>query len=339
MYEPAGNPPDMISVPIPTPGDPLAERRRSAAIEVLWDQMPAIRALHQRDTCDQAAFLDGLEDLTDRLWAYYLVRLKDECREKLPEVLLSRLDEQVRSGPAEFMDRESYPMTLRELEVFQLHCFNLLTGAYRAVTSVLDEMIRSSQDSWKGEGILDLASGYGGFPAFLSSRYPDLMVTGSDIQPGYVERANRRAVGRRNLSYRVVNALNMEREASQSCLAVSILQAVHHFRPGQLARMIHEGARIGRRGIVIADAVRSPYLPPVLAAGTLLLTWNPFFVVDAVWSGFRMYHSVELELIARIALPDAEPVTRLVAPAFNVLQVEDGRVAEPRRDIPVKPRY
>lgn len=300
--------------------DPLSASRRRATGSVIDTHLREIREFHEN--ADRSHFLNGLESLADRLWPVYLDALKLECGEESLRSVLCGMDEYVRQGPAEFMDREDYPELLRKLEVFQLHCFNLVTGAYQAAADVLGSIVQSSPGSWKRAGILDLASGYGGFPAFLARRYPDLPVTGSDIQPSYVEDANRREPDRENLHYEVINALDMGSQPGGSRLAVTILQAVHHFRPGQLARLIHEGVRVGRRGIVVADAVRSPLLPPALAAGTSLFTWNPFFVMDAVWSGLRMYHAAELALIAKIAVPGAHVTTHLAAPAFNIVHIE-----------------
>lgn len=306
---------------LPPMWDPLARERHQAADETAAAFRPEIDDLHRTPGTSRSAHLERLETLTDRIWKDYQERFFRVCGSRAVARYLCRGDMAVRQGPPEFMDRPGYPELLRKIEIFQLHQLNRMTGVYRAASRALGELLERVPDRFRSRGFLDIASGFGGFPVFLAGKFPAVPVTGSDIQPAYVTAATSRAAGLGNARFRVLNALNMDDCPDGSYCAASILQAVHHFRPGQLARIIHEGLRVSCSGMVVVDAVRSPVLPVLLATGTMFVTWNPFFAADATWSALRMYHLAELELIARVAAPEAAVEAGRVEPAFNVIRV------------------
>lgn len=168
--------------------------------------------------------------------------------------------------------------------------------------------------------VLDLASGHGGFPLFLDrqaqeSRWP-IEVTGSDYDPSYVETARQRAAreGQR-VSFIRLDALQMDDLERGDFDIIVCTQSIHHFRPGQLARMMREASRVARFGWVLVDSMRGFWFATAVAGFIGALTRNPDTIHDGWISLRKMFFPEELRFFARVA-GLGEPQTSLHAPLF-----------------------
>ncbi len=103
---------------------------------------------------------------------------------------------------------------------------------------------------------------------------------------------------------------------------VVIAQTIHHFSPGQLAKMIAEATRIAPGGFIGIDGYRS-----VATLGSIhlmglaggLRSGYPFWH-DAFTNGRKFYCESELELIARIAAPRSSVSVRRIFVGFTVVE-------------------
>jgi SAM-dependent methyltransferase len=238
----------------------------------------------------------------------------------------SQIDESMRTRAVEHMDEADYPERGKFAIAQGLHLLNWVTGSYRKFFDLLEPMIR---EIVAAEGrparILELACGAGGFSmelaAIAARKGLTVEVTGSDIVPLYVERATRKAAREGNAAtFRRLDALDMSDLAQGSFDIVFIAQSVHHFSPGQLARMISESSRIATRAFVSVDGYRS--VPMVgFVAGTALLTLWPAMVHDAVISVRKFYGESELGVIGRLGAPRARVEIGRIWPLNTTLTV------------------
>jgi SAM-dependent methyltransferase len=173
--------------------------------------------------------------------------------------------------------------------------------------------------------VLELASGAGGF-AFELDRLArkhgvQVQVTGSDIVPLYVTRGNDKARKDASaVSFERVDALDMSALGDGAYDILFIAQSVHHFSPGQLARMIAEARRVATTAFVSVDGFRSLGMV-AFVSGTALLSLWPAMVHDAVISVRKFYSEADLEAIARMAAPEARIELGRIVPLNTVLTV------------------
>src|SRR5258706_12747482 len=104
-------------------------------------------------------------------------------------------------------------------------------------------------------GVLELASGSGGFAfaldALAGRRGVRVDITASDIVPLYVERGQARAAkegGR--VTFRHLDALDMQSLDDGAFDVVFLAQSTHHFSPGQLPRLIAEPRAVATTAFV-----------------------------------------------------------------------------------------
>ncbi|MEW6777011.1 MAG: methyltransferase domain-containing protein [Bdellovibrionota bacterium] len=293
---------------------------------MLAEAKPELNRLQIRLGASRADGLDALESAVGRLWEKYEKKFYECSRERPAGGMAWRLDHAARLNRDEYMDRPDFPEEEREREISLLHKMNERFGTYRrafeSLRPFLDEAVSRTRRTPR---LMDLASGYGGFPLAMArfakqENFP-LETSGSDIQEGHVKRAQERARQERlPVSFRIVNGFQMEGLNPGEYDVFTMLQAVHHFRPGQIARMIAESLRLATTGFVAIDAVRAPWLPLVMGLPSFLITRSYHFAHDAFVSGCKMYDAAELEFIARAAAPDAEVRCHVEFP-YNVLEV------------------
>jgi 2-polyprenyl-3-methyl-5-hydroxy-6-metoxy-1,4-benzoquinol methylase len=247
-------------------------------------------------------------------------------RGSLAARLGSRIDESMRTDAVEHMDEATYPEKGKLAIAQGLHLLNWVTGSYRNFFALLEPMIRQVvAEHGRPARILEVACGAGGFSMELSTlasrKGLDVEVTGSDIVPLYVERATRKAEKEGNAArFRRIDALDMSDVAEGAYDIVFVAQSVHHFSPGQLARMISETSRIATTAFVSVDGYRS--IPMVgFVAGTALLTLWPAMVHDAVISVRKFYGERELEVIATLGAPRANVDIGRIWPLNTTLTV------------------
>jgi SAM-dependent methyltransferase len=180
--------------------------------------------------------------------------------------------------------------------------------------------------------VLELASGAGGFAFALDAlarrNGVGVEVTASDIVPLYVTRGQERAARRKvPVTFRHLDALDMDSVPDAAYDVIFIAQSVHHFSPGKLARMIAESRRVATTAFVSVDGYRSLGMV-AFVGGTAVLSLWPAMVHDAVISVRKFYGEAELEAIARMAAPEAAISLGRIRPLNTVLSVRfDGEAA------------
>jgi SAM-dependent methyltransferase len=75
---------------------------------------------------------------------------------------------------------------------------------------------------------------------------------------------------------------------------VTLSQLLHHFERDAAVRILREGARVARRGVVVADLLRSRTAATLFGIGARLLGFDDHTVVDGITSVGRGYTLDEL---------------------------------------------
>lgn len=239
------------------------------------------------------------------------------------------LDRALRTDTVELLDRPDVDPARKLHMVRTLARQNRLLRSHARFLATVAPHVRAIHErEGRPARLLELASGAGEFSlacaAHAARQGLPVEVTGSDIVPEYVaaanERARRRAIPARFLT---LNAFDLSELPAGAFDVVFISQSLHHFSGGQLAMMMAQARRVattafvgvdGRRGLALVGLV------PVLAA----VVGGPVLVHDATVSARKFYAEAELELLARIALPDAAVTVRSSHPGFSVLDARWG---------------
>lgn len=275
--------------------------------------------------------LASLEASAEGLWASYLRHLEECCRRRgVRSRLLAWMDRSQRTATEEYMDRKDFPEPDRERTLEDLHRVNTASRTYASTFKIMRPILaKISEATGRAPRILDLASGYGGFTIFLAEASLKeglpLDITSSDLRDHLVQSGRERAAKAGcAVSFRVVDATNMQDLEKGEYDLITVLQSFHHFRAGGLARLIAESARVARFGIIGTDFVRAPWVPPAIALFALFHTRDWYLACDSFLSGRRMYDYRELDLIARAAAPGAKIRCERVFYALTSLVVETG---------------
>lgn len=248
-----------------------------------------------------------LEQVTDRYHTEFL----DE-RFKVSRTLgavfwgTELIDRSIRTDEQEHMDDPSLPAEKKLEMIRALDNMNNMMLLYPHYISVIEPSIHKIvQEKKRPARILELASGAGGLAFAIAAQAKrsalPVEITGSDIVPEYVEHCNRTAAQQKlPVSFKTINAFAMDASENCSCDIILISQSLHHFTPGQLARIIvqskEQGASVflgldGHRGLDLLVGV------PVAAMLQGIFT----LVLDGYTSARKFYSEPELDLIAEIA--------------------------------------
>lgn len=266
--------------------------------------------------------LPELEALTDALFHAYRSNAQSQRPRGPLSWLDQRLDEAIHTQKPERMDLRGPTLERHLRNIECLDQLNRTFGSYGRFERYLLAWCRRFVSAGRPLRLLDLASGHGAFPIHLARQVRDrglpLEVTGSDIDADYVALA-RVAAEQQTLPVNFIelNALDMADLADDQVDIITCTQSIHHFSPGQLARMMREASRVARYGLILIDGKRSI----AAAAGVALLiaatTGNPDTVHDGWVSLRKMYFPEELQFIAQVAcVPNAE--VNLHPPGFVV---------------------
>jgi 2-polyprenyl-3-methyl-5-hydroxy-6-metoxy-1,4-benzoquinol methylase len=240
------------------------------------------------------------------------------------------IDAALRTDAIEHMDDEGYPEKGKLGIALGLHLMNVASASYRRFFATLLPTLRDVEARHgRPARVLELACGAGGFAFALDSlarrKGVRVEVTASDIVPLYVTRGHDRAAREKvPVEFRRVDALDMESVGSGAYDVVFIAQSVHHFSPGQLARMIAEAGRVATTAFVSVDGYRSLGMV-AFVSGTAILSMWPAMVHDAVISVRKFYGEADLEAIARMGAPEAEVSLGRIRPLNTVLTVRFDR--------------
>lgn len=268
---------------------------------------------------------DALERRADRL-VFRLREAREAQARGLPARLAVTLDRWLRSDAPEFLDREDVPADAKVAIVSRLDRLNRRLQAYRRFLAVLRPGIEAVH---RREGrpvrLLELASGAGDFALELArlaqaQRLP-VTVHGSDYEPGQVREGRRKArAAGLDVAFEVINAFDMDNVAAGDFDIIFLAQTMHHFTPGQLARMVEQASRKATHAFVGIDVQRSLHVWGIVPAMAAL---NPdyAFLHDGIISIRKMYSEPELALIAQLAAPDRQVRTRGIFPGYSVLEV------------------
>lgn len=270
---------------------------------------------------------DSLEARADRLLHRLREARRDAARERgLPTRLAVAVDRWLRSDAPEFLDRDDVTPAAKVEIVTHLDRLNRALRAYRRFLAVLRPGIEAVH---RREGrpvrVLELAAGAGDFTLELArlaqaQRLP-VEVHGSDYQPGQVQEGRRKAAAAGlPVEFRTINAFDMHNVADGEFDLIFLVQTMHHFTPGQLARMVEQASRKATHGFVGIDVRRSLHVWGIVPAMAVL---NPdyAFLHDGIISIRKMYSEPELALIARLAAPTHAVATRTILPGYSVLEV------------------
>lgn len=271
--------------------------------------------------------MEELERAADLRLAEFRSARAHEARSR-GERFRTWLDERVRTDALESLDRADHPEPRKLAQVRLLHVQNLALRTYQRILSVLAPVIAEARARRGGRPVrvLEIASGAGEMAMALAAeaqrRGWPLEVTGSDVVPSYVARANALALSRGSRArFRVIDGFALaESLAHGEVDVVLVAQSAHHFSAGQLAKVIAQVGAAGGTHVVLVDGHRS--LRMLLALPSLaLLGLDRHFARDAWISARRFYSAPELELVARLAAPRATVTSRCVVPLTTVLTV------------------
>ena len=233
------------------------------------------------------------------------------------------LDARVRTDRGEFFDDPELSEADRLRLARCLHVHNQAFLSYWRFARMLRPLLTAASAGRGGAParVLELASGSGEFVLALARQGLGAEITGSDIQPAYVADAQARADEEGlGVRFRELDAFCIGEQVAPGAFdVVFIAQSVHHFRPGQLARMI-AGARSVGAQVVAVDGYRGPLLLALLSVTGAASLWWPFWH-DSVMSARKMYSEPELACIARLAAPGDAVQVRTVWPGYSMLVV------------------
>ncbi len=220
--------------------------------------------------------------------------------------LLELLDTAIRTSDNERMDKPNLPESERLELVQALDRQNVMMQLYHRYIDTLLPFINEVAEHTKREvRVLELASGSGGLAFALGETAQKnnlhVRITASDIVPAFIEEGNRTAAKKKlPVSFRLINAFDMnELEMSEFDIVV-MAQSLHHFTPGQLAVIIAQSGNKGVTAFIGIDGYRSMLLAggvPLIAS----LQGIESFTLDGLTSARKFYSELELDIIAEIA--------------------------------------
>jgi SAM-dependent methyltransferase len=239
--------------------------------------------------------------------------------------LAEATDRRTRTDAMERFDDPDLSDDRRVKLATDLHRFNQITQAYWRFLRVLRPIVAAVRPAGRPVRILELASGSGGFARALAARASaaglEVEVRGSDVQPSQVAAANQ--VAERTGSpvrFAVLDAFQLDKVPAGQADIVFIALAVHHFTPGQLARMVRGATRLATHAVVLVDGHRSAFLCGFVP-GLALFSGNPDFVHDGFVTARKLYSLPELCMVARLACPECSVSGRLDWPGYSVVEV------------------
>ena len=220
----------------------------------------------------------------------------------------------------EYLDDPALDANKRVGIVSRLDGLNAMLGSYPLFFEYLVPLLGSDRHT----RVLDLAAGHGGFAlaaaALAERRGRTLELVATDIKREYLELGARRARSAGlDVHFMVQDALDLSNLQTGEYDVVTCTQSLHHFRPGQVAVMFAEAARVARRGVLFIDGARSA-LHAVGVVGLGLLAYrDSAFAHDALISFRRFFVPEELELLARLSPWGARASVRWIPPAHCLL--------------------
>lgn len=259
-----------------------------------------------------------------------LRRARAEQADGPVERLRVAFDDAVRTDTVEWMDRDTLPPAERTDMVRRLHRFNRAIFSYPRFARMLRPIVDAVHTRERRPvRLLELASGAGELTLTLDRlarrRRLPMWLTGSDVVPSHVEAANRAArASDHRARFRLLDAMDLHGGLTPGDYdVIFIVQAAHHFGPGQLATMIAQARLAGAQYFVLIDGRRSLATLALLGPAVAVIGGpRSRLVADAVISARKFYSDVELRILAHTAAPDARRIDLAVHhPGFVQLTV------------------
>jgi SAM-dependent methyltransferase len=248
--------------------------------------------------------------------------------------LLAALERPLHRDAPERIDDPAFPEAERAEGMETLHRLTFYSGGYDAFLDAVRPLLDRAATRMEAAGppagtsaprgrrpvrVHDLAAGHGGFAVLLKQRLGDrVAVEASDLAPSSLALGRERArAAEVAVDFHVADALSLDAIRARGVDVLTCTQALHHFPPGRVARMMGEAARAATTGFVFVDGERSWLSLAVMAPLALLYGRSPAFVHDALVSIRRLYYEEELGLLAALApgMPPGRIETAALRPA------------------------
>lgn len=306
---------------------PLAALLRSArgqAVRAVCDEhRQAISALAPRLEQGERAARVELDRLAERAFAGMRQRVGAVAQSTNWAVACSAtLDAWWSSAQAlEYLDDPHLDPEKRLSIVSRLDGMNAMLGSYALFFEYLMPLLSKDRRT----KVLDLAAGHGGFAlaaAALAERTGcAVSVVASDIKREYLDLGARRARSAGlDVRFHVQDALDLSNLEAGEYDVVTCTQSLHHFRPGQVAVMFAEAARVARRGVLFIDGARSALNAMAVVGFGLIAYRDSAFAHDALISFRRFFVPEELDLLARLSPWGASASAQWIPPAHCLLR-------------------
>jgi hypothetical protein len=245
------------------------------------------------------------------------------------DAILGAVDRRFYKNAPERLDDPDFPEADRREALDLLDRFNQALGTYDAFMEVIAPLVLEAERRAGGRRpvrVHDLASGHAGFAVWIKQRLGDrALVEASDIKPEYLAIGRERAEA---LGVRVdlftEDALAMDGPRARGVDVLLCTQALHHFPPGMVARMVGEASRAANVGACFIDGERSLTTLALFLPAATLYTRHGTLVHDGIVSIRRMYYREELGLLAALAPgkpPDLRVETGSSLPAHAYLRI------------------
>ncbi|UQA61585.1 class I SAM-dependent methyltransferase [Polyangium aurulentum] len=246
------------------------------------------------------------------------------------DVVLGAIDERLYRDRPELMDDPSFPEDERIESLDLLDRFNRCTGIYETVRESIEPLVAIAERAGRRPvRVHDVASGHGGLALYLAETMGDrVAIEASDIRSEYLDLGRAQAAERGlRVDFSVEDALALDGLARRGVDVITCTQALHHFPPGMIARMMGEAARAAKVGACFVDGERSWLSYGLLALTGVLYGRSYTFLHDATVSIRRMFYEEELALLAALApaMPEGARIETGIAPPSHVFVRIEGR--------------
>jgi len=232
------------------------------------------------------------------------------------ESVLGTIEGWLYKDEPELMDDPSFPEDERTASLETLDRFNRRTGIYETVAKAIEPLLQTAERQGRRPVVHDVAAGHGGLAIYLAERLgARARIEASDLRGEYLalgeEQAKERGL---DVSFSVEDALDLSGLGARGVDIILCTQALHHFPPGMIGRMLGEAARAARVGVCFIDGERSWLSLGLMALTGALYGRTYAFFHDSTTSIRRMFYEEELALIAALA-PGMPPCRLETQPA------------------------
>jgi len=279
----------------------LVSHRRKAQEETSRVFSARAQSLAEAVAAREPTAIHGYDALVDEAFAHMRGRRPQEGGKV---ALCDAIERRLYKNGAELLDDPDFPRHERARALDGLHRLNVQIGSYESFLAALLPLIEAAEARGRSPvRIHDLASGHGGFALYLKQTLGErVMVEASDIKDEYLElgRARAGALGV-DVRFVVEDALAIEHVKERGVDLITCTQAIHHFPPGMVARMLGEAARAAEVGVCFIDGVRSWIMYGLIGVSTAIYGRSYVLFHDGLVSLRRMFHEEELALFASLA--------------------------------------